>query len=209
LKGVQIDLTLLVLQDLKNQLELRGSKTIRSLGRVFRSFDSFDRNNQIDADEFYSGLIEQQCKVTREDASTLLKFLDRDNSGTIDMKEFLVGIRVSLSISASYPDKGQPNQRRQMIINKAFIKFDKDLSGFIEPNDLEGVYDTSHHPKVRSGEMTERQVFCDFLESFGDVNGDFKISKDEWDDYYAAVSSNIDNDDHFIMLMQNAWKLDR
>jgi len=42
-----------------------------------------------------------------------------------------------------------------MIIDKAFLKFDKDCSGFIEPNDLKGVYDTSKHPKVRSGEMTE------------------------------------------------------
>jgi Ca2+-binding EF-hand superfamily protein len=94
-----------------------------------------------------------------------------------------------------------------MIIDKAFLKFDKDCSGFIEPNDLKGVYDTSQHPKVRSGEMTENQVFGEFLESFGDVNHDFRISKNEWDDYYAAVSSNIDNDEHFILLMTRAWKL--
>ena len=41
------------------------------------------------------------------------------------------------------------------MIDKAFLVFDKDCSGFIEPNDLKGVYDTSKHPKVRSGEMTE------------------------------------------------------
>ena len=55
--------------------------------------------------------------------------------------------------------------------------------------------------------MTETQVFGEFLESFGDVNHDFRISKNEWDDYYAAVSSNIDNDEHFILLMTRAWKL--
>ena len=64
-----------------------------------------------------------------------------------------------------------------MIIDKAFLKMDKDCSGFIEPNDLKGTYDTSQHPKVRSGQMTENEVFGEFLESFGDVNRDFKISK--------------------------------
>ncbi len=65
-----------------------------------------------------------------------------------------------------------------------------------------------YHPKVKSGEMTEDQVFMQFLGSFGDKNQDGKIEKDEWNDYYAAVSSNIDNDDHFVLLMRNAWKLD-
>jgi len=30
----------------------------------------------------------------------------------------------------------------------------------------------------------------------------------EWNDYYAAVSASVDNDDHFVELMKIAWKLD-
>ena len=33
---------------------------------------------------------------------TLMQFLDRDNSGTIDMSEFLVGIRVKIEYSSIY-----------------------------------------------------------------------------------------------------------
>ena len=40
-----------------------------------------------------------QCKVTREDASVLMQFLDKDGSGTVDMSEFLVGIRVIPTLS--------------------------------------------------------------------------------------------------------------
>jgi hypothetical protein len=29
----------------------------------------------------------------------------------------------------------------------------------------------------------------------------------EWDDYYAAVSSCIENDEHFIQLMKLVWKM--
>ena len=39
-------------------------------------------------------------------------------------------------------------------------------------------------------------------------NRDGKIQRDEWNEYYAAVSSSIDNDDHFVQLMRAAWKLD-
>ena len=56
--------------------------------------------------------------------------------------------------------------------------------------------------------MTEEQVYLEFLQNFGDVNKDGTISRDEWNDYYAAVSASVDNDDHFVQLMKIAWKLD-
>jgi len=93
------------------------------------------------------------------------------------------------------------------MVDKAFLKFDADGSGVIEAADLKGVYTANMHPKVISGEMTEDEVFLEFLANFGDKNRDGKISRAEWRDYYAAVSSSIDNDDHFVELMKAAWKL--
>ena len=93
------------------------------------------------------------------------------------------------------------------MVDKAFLKFDANGSGTIEAADLKGIYNASFHPKVISGEMTEDEVFLEFLANFGDRNGDGRIDRAEWNDYYAAVSSSIDNDDHFVQLMQSAWKL--
>ena len=45
-----------MLQKVKDALNSRGAKTIRSLGRVFRSLDSYDGNKKVDAGEFYVGL---------------------------------------------------------------------------------------------------------------------------------------------------------
>jgi len=100
------------------------------------------------------------------------------------------------------------NAKRQAMTDKAFLKFDKDGNGTIEAADLKGVYNTTFHPKVISGEMTEDQVFLEFLANFGDKNKDGRISREEWNDYYSAVSASIDNDDHFVQLMKTAWKLD-
>jgi Ca2+-binding EF-hand superfamily protein len=93
------------------------------------------------------------------------------------------------------------------MVDKAFLKFDSNGSGTIEAADLKGIYNASFHPKVISGEMTEDEVFLEFLANFGDRNGDGRIERAEWNDYYAAVSSSIDNDEHFVQLMQSAWKL--
>ena len=94
------------------------------------------------------------------------------------------------------------------MVDKAFLKFDKDGSGAIEAADLKGVYNCNFHPKVQSGEMTEDEVFLEFLANFGDKNRDGRIQRDEWNEYYAAVSSSIDNDEHFVQLMRAAWKLE-
>lgn len=93
------------------------------------------------------------------------------------------------------------------MVDKAFLKFDADGNGTIEAADLKGVYNTTHHPKVISGEMTEDEVFLEFLQNFGDKNKDGRVDRQEWNDYYAAVSSSVDNDDHFVQLMKQAWGL--
>jgi hypothetical protein len=64
------------------------------------------------------------------------------------------------------------------------------------------------HPKFKTGEMSEEEILADFLQNFNDVNRDGRIQRDEWNEYYAAVSSSIDDDEHFCLLMKIAWKLE-
>jgi Ca2+-binding EF-hand superfamily protein len=64
----------------------------------------------------------------------LLKLFDKNGDGSLDFNEFLIGIR------------GQPNNKRQAMIDKAFLKFDKDGSGTINIYDLKGVYNCKMHP---------------------------------------------------------------
>ena len=60
---------------MRSQLNARGAKTIRGLGRVFRNFDSFDGNKKIDAQEFFSGLREIQVQVTQAEADVRILIL--------------------------------------------------------------------------------------------------------------------------------------
>lgn len=93
------------------------------------------------------------------------------------------------------------------MIDEAFYKFDPERTGVINQHELRVAYDSSSHPKVLSGELCSDEVFIQFLRAFGDKHGDGSITKTEWDDYYSAVSSEIENDDLFILLVKQCWRL--
>jgi len=130
------------------------------MGRSFRIMDSVDGNRQLDKQEFYWGIKDMGVNISKRESEILIEFLDTDQSGTVNYDEFLTGIR------------GKPNEKRQVFIDKCFLKFDRDGNGRITAADLAPVYNCSFHPKVQSGEMTEQEVFTEFLASFGDKNGD-------------------------------------
>ena len=48
----------------------------------------------------------------------------------------------------------------------------------------------------------ERLSLFGIFDKLWDVNKDDSLSRNEWNDYYAAVSSSGDNDDHFVLLMK-------
>ena len=162
---------------------------------MFKQLDSFDGNRKVDREEFKVGLQELGCDLSGDEIDELVTLFDKNGDGIIIFDEFLEGVRGSL------------NEARQPIVDAAYAKFDADGSGAISADDLRGVYSGAEHPKVISGEMTEDEVYAEFLESFGDKNQDGSISRQEWNDYYAAVSASVDNDDHFILSVTNAWKL--
>ena len=66
----------------------------------------------------------------------------------------------------------------------------------------------SKHPKVISGEITQEQAFDEFSRNFNDHTGAGKIQLSEWNDYYAAVSASVDNDQHFISLLKSTWQIE-
>ncbi len=168
---------------------------MRLLGKIFRSVKSYDGVGKINKDDFLSGLRDIGILFPKIDSEILVQFFDKDIDGSVNFEEFLICIR------------GQPNQLRQEIIDTSFAKFDKEKKGLVNVRDLRGVFNASSHPKVRNGEITEDQVFDQFIRNFNDHLGEGKIDKYEWDDYYAAVSENLQSDEHFVQLVKDVWKM--
>jgi Ca2+-binding EF-hand superfamily protein len=184
-----------VLAKAKSGLAQRGVASIAAIGRAFRNFDSFNGDKKLSKDEFFYGLQDYGVELTKAECNALHAHFDKDGDGTVNYDEFLVGIR------------GSMNEARSAIVQKAFEKMDKDGSGNITIDDMKGVYSANQHKKVISGEKTEEEIFLEFLQRMGDKNADGQITKKEWFDYYAALSSNVDNDEEFVLIITNAWKL--
>jgi Ca2+-binding EF-hand superfamily protein len=87
---------IVVLAKVRDQLASRGAKTIRGLGRVFNTYDSAGAR-RVDAQEFFVGLNECGCNLTKEETDALLSAFDTDHDGNVNFDEFLVGLRGAMN----------------------------------------------------------------------------------------------------------------
>lgn len=140
--------------------------------------------------------------VPEDQVTIVFNAFDLNRDGTISYDEFLRIIR------------GDLNSFRLTLVKKAFTKLDRDGSGIVDINDLKGVYNASKHPDVMSGKKTEESVLSEFLETFEThhniMNGqqaDGRITLEEFIEYYTNVSSSIDLDEYFSLMMNNSWNL--
>lgn len=72
----------------------RGATGILGLGRAFRRIDD-DSSNDLSLEEFSKGVTDTGLDLPEEDVEELFKEMDTDESGVINMTEFLVALRVS------------------------------------------------------------------------------------------------------------------
>ena len=191
-----------VLSKFRSQLKARGARGIIGMQRQFRIIDD-DNSKTLDLQEFKKGLRDFRVQLSEQDAELLFRHIDRNNSGSIDINEFLREV------------KGPMNDSRSSVVQKVWRKFDRDGSGIIDINDLEGVYEAKNHPDVLAGKKTEEQVLGEFLETFETHHNlenpskrDQKVTREEFWEYYNNISASIDNDEHFELMLVNAWKLD-
>jgi hypothetical protein len=66
------------LNKVKEQLQKRGARSIRGLGRTFRALDSFDGNKKVDRQEFAVGLRENGVELNPNELNALFAYFDTD-----------------------------------------------------------------------------------------------------------------------------------
>eukprot|EP01016_Furgasonia_blochmanni_P006289 TRINITY_DN12521_c0_g1_i10.p1 TRINITY_DN12521_c0_g1~~TRINITY_DN12521_c0_g1_i10.p1 ORF type:complete len:212 (+),score=56.16 TRINITY_DN12521_c0_g1_i10:65-700(+) len=184
-----------ILEKVRKGFQTRGVRSLNDYSRRFMVMDTVSRTKSLDSEELLKGLREAGISLTQAESDTLLRHLDTDGNGSVNFHEFLTGIRANLT------------GPRKTLVDRVYNKLDKDGSGVINSDDLRGVYSAKRHPKVVKGEKTEDQVFKEFLTSLGDTNGDGQLTRQEFYNYYQALSSSIDDDAYFEQVLTNSWKL--
>ena len=185
---------------LRKEILSRGCGGMISLGRQFKLLDE-NNSKTLDYDEFCNALKEFKINLSKDEITDLFNTFDKNGNGLIEYEEFLNQIR------------GPMNQKRKDIVTKAFNKLDIDRSGFIDMEEIKHTYNAKNNPDVKSGKKTEEEVYSEFMETFK-ANHILKagprtkrVTYEEFLDYYNNISMTINDDDHFVFLIQNAWKL--
>ncbi|XP_053379002.1 calcyphosin-like protein [Mercenaria mercenaria] len=186
-----------LLEQLRNQCLLNGVGGLKSLAVVFRRIDT-DFSKRLCYQELDEGMKTYGLEVDQNDLKMLFDAFDRDRNKQIDFLEFVAKLQPPLS------------KRRIEVINQAFDALDANKDGVLKLEDLRVVYSSNarQHPKFISGEWTEEQVLQYFLDSIDTPgNPDGTVTREEFMNYYAGVSSTVDDDSYFDLMMRACYGL--
>jgi Ca2+-binding EF-hand superfamily protein len=95
-----------------------------------------DGSKTISVYEFTKACKDFKVGINEENVPTLFEAFDTNRDGTLNYDEFLMAIR------------GELNDFRRGLIEKAFRKIDKDGSGVLDYDDIKDIYNAGKHPDV-------------------------------------------------------------
>jgi calcyphosin len=99
-------------------------------------------------------------------------------------------------------------KRRILIIKEAFSKLDTSHDGRVTMDEIERLYDPSHHPEVLAGRLRPRDALLELLRVFEDpTTRDGVLTWHEFLAYYKDLSAGIEDDDTFELMIRNAWHI--
>ena len=185
----------------RDKIKSRGVRGIIGLQKLFSIMDD-DGSKSISLFEFSKACKDFRVGINEENVPLIFDLFDTNHDGTLNVDEFLMAIR------------GELNEFRRSLIEKAFSVLDRDGSGVIEVDDIKERYSATRHPDVVQGKKSEEQILMDFIETFETHHNlrtgtarDSRVTFDEFLEYYANVSISIDSDEYFALMMNNSWNI--
>ncbi|XP_022101620.1 crustacean calcium-binding protein 23-like [Acanthaster planci] len=159
----------------------------------FRKIDA-DGSGTLDLAEFKKGF--ENAGMTDGELEAAFKTLDKDGSEGLNKREFLDLLMPSMS------------EPRKALLKEVFQSADKTGDGVISSADLSRAF-ASNHPDVKSGSKTVEDMKAEFLNAFepDGAGKDGKVTYEEFEKYYTAVSQRYASDEEFINMVKGSWDL--
>ena len=185
-----------ILAKVKRILDSRSDGIVK-FAETLRMMDGHG-TYKLNITQFTKAINDHRLGLNEAEIATIFEEFHTDLTGVINHEAFLRGLRC------------QMNLKRKTAVHAAFQQFDSNSRGEARIEDLRlSGYNAAHHPDVINRKKTERQVMMDMLTKLEGGSRDGRVTEEEFVDYYASfVSPLVDNDDRFVALVRNAWRLD-
>lgn len=178
---------------LRVQMGQQGEACFSSLAKAFQRSD-VDRSGFVTYTEFedalgYAGLFAKRQELTR-----IYRYFDPDLRENLDYNQFLTALR------------GEMSPRRLDVVRLVWEKLACDRK-HVPVKLLLGAYSTANHPRVRSGDRSQQEVFREFVVNFENAAGvDGEVTWEQFANYNREISvSTPYNDDYFVQELEQAW----
>ena len=172
-----------------------GSDGIQAVSRVLRLMDD-SGDKRLSKSELKYGLRDFGIDLSNDQIGRIMQYFDRDHDGTISFDEFLRGLAPPL------------NESRLDMVQQAFDILDVTGDGLVTIEDMAQAYDASWHPDVKEGTADPNKALRKLLDQFDTPDEkDGIVTFEEFVEYYTNLSSSIDDDTYFELMMRNAWHM--
>jgi Ca2+-binding EF-hand superfamily protein len=187
----------LTIADVRKTLSKRyGTNAVAAMRSAFAVADS-NKGGDLSQDELFNYLQKLGVRLSYPETCAVFKCFDLDRSGGVSMGEFMSVVR------------GPMNRAREALVKRVFGMLDTNGDGRLLPAELKHRYDASRHPEVMSGTMTEEDAVGHMMAVWEKGGGpaDGIVTWAEFVRYYNDISSTIQSDEYFELMMRNCWHL--
>ena len=193
----------------KNMSDAQMLKFMRDklLQKGLRHFFSFiyylnkissGENSKIDLMQFQKILYDFKLPFNSTEIFRLFNMFDNSNSGLINYYEFI-------SVMC-----GEMNAYRKQLISKIFSCMKLNDKNMADLSEIRSKFIPGKHPEVKTGKRLDSDVRNEFMETM-EMFLEFKkteknsISPDNFFNYYDIISSSIEDDQHFDLIVRSIW----
>lgn len=185
----------------KNRINTNNGLTFYIFAKKLKSYEI---NNKIDLNDFIQIFREMRLDFTENDVKNFFYMLDINEMNFININDVINKI------------KGEMSEERKLYVLNKFDIIDKQKKGEININYLKIIYknNAKYHPDVIKGIKSEDIIYNQFkqtLELFLDINKILNeiITKEEFVDYYSAISASIQDDIYFQDILNGIYDLSK
>ena len=191
----------LLLEKFKSRINVNNGITFFIFVQKLKAYEI---NNKINLNDLIQIFKEMRLDFTEIDIKNFFYMLDINEMNFINIDDIINKI------------KGEMNEERKLYVISKFDLIDKSHRGEININYLKIIYknNAKFHPDVIQGIKSPDIIFNQFrqtLEMFLDVNKILNgiITKEQFVDYYSAISASIPDDIYFQDILNGIYDLSK